>query len=112
VRRTRFQLSIIRIRTRSSTPFSILQYINKLETKLRVKFDFCNQINHLIDNYCVTRRREREKMALRSVVSRSELCRLMESSWRSSASGIRYFSDGKGRVLGEEERAQETVYIQ
>ncbi|KAL7107943.1 hypothetical protein ABFS82_06G084400 [Erythranthe guttata] len=51
-------------------------------------------------------------MALRSVVSRSELCRLMESSWRSSASGIRYFSDGKGRVLGEEERAQETVYIQ
>ncbi|KAL7147089.1 hypothetical protein ABFS83_06G084700 [Erythranthe nasuta] len=51
-------------------------------------------------------------MALRSVVSRSEMCRLMESSWRSSASGIRYFSDGKGRVLGEEERAQETIYIQ
>ncbi|GFP88836.1 hypothetical protein PHJA_001027300 [Phtheirospermum japonicum] len=51
-------------------------------------------------------------MAMRSVVSRSELCRLMEGSWRSSASSLRYFSDGKGRVLGEEERAQETVYIQ
>ncbi|KAF3320738.1 Mitochondrial ATPase inhibitor, IATP [Carex littledalei] len=31
---------------------------------------------------------------------------------RSSARAPRYFSDGKGRVLSEEERAKETVYIQ
>ncbi|KAL1542276.1 hypothetical protein AAHA92_26396 [Salvia divinorum] len=48
-------------------------------------------------------------MALRSVVSCSRLCRLMESSGRSS---LRYFSESKGRVLSEEERAVETVYIQ
>ncbi|PIN14962.1 hypothetical protein CDL12_12406 [Handroanthus impetiginosus] len=51
-------------------------------------------------------------MAMRSVVSRNGLCRLMEGKWRSSASSLRYFSDGKDRVLGEEERAKETVYIQ
>ncbi|OIT22707.1 PREDICTED: uncharacterized protein At2g27730, mitochondrial-like [Nicotiana attenuata] len=54
-------------------------------------------------------------MAMKSVVSRCGLRRLMESSsvaQRSSISGLRYFSDGKGRVLGEEERAQETIYIQ
>ncbi|KAG6404515.1 hypothetical protein SASPL_136764 [Salvia splendens] len=48
-------------------------------------------------------------MALRSVVSCSRVCRLMESSGRSS---LRYFSESKGRVLSEEERAVETVYIQ
>lgn len=49
-------------------------------------------------------------MAMRSVVSRSGLCRLMEGgNWRSSGSGLRY--SGDGRVLNEEERAQETVYI-
>ncbi|KAJ1699691.1 hypothetical protein LUZ63_008203 [Rhynchospora breviuscula] len=31
---------------------------------------------------------------------------------RSSGTAPRYFSDGKGRVLSEEERAKETVYIQ
>ncbi|KAK6135974.1 hypothetical protein DH2020_010513 [Rehmannia glutinosa] len=51
-------------------------------------------------------------MAMRAFVSRSGLCRSMEGSWRSSASSLRCFSDGKGRVLGEEERAKETVYIQ
>ncbi|XP_009592762.1 uncharacterized protein LOC107769057 isoform X2 [Nicotiana tabacum] len=54
-------------------------------------------------------------MAMKSVVSRPGLRRLMETSsvaQRSSISGLRYFSDGKGRVLGEEERAQETIYIQ
>lgn len=54
-------------------------------------------------------------MAMKSVVSRTGLRRLMETSsaaQRSSISGLRYFSDGKGRVLGEEERAQETIYIQ
>ncbi|CAN0900609.1 Uncharacterized protein At2g27730, mitochondrial [Linum grandiflorum] len=29
-----------------------------------------------------------------------------------STDSTRYFSDGKGRVLSEEERAKETVYIQ
>ncbi|KAL0302359.1 UNVERIFIED_CONTAM: hypothetical protein Sangu_3104800 [Sesamum angustifolium] len=51
-------------------------------------------------------------MAMRSVVSRSGLCRLIEGNWRSSASSLRYFSDDKGRVLSEEERAKETMYIQ
>ncbi|KAI3458817.1 hypothetical protein Pfo_015480 [Paulownia fortunei] len=51
-------------------------------------------------------------MAMRSVVSRIGLCHLMEGNWRSSASSLRYFSDGKGRVLNEEERAKETVFIQ
>ncbi|CAL5404193.1 unnamed protein product [Camellia sinensis] len=50
-------------------------------------------------------------MAMRSVVSRTTLRRLMDSS-RRSASGLRYFSDGKGRILSEEERAAENVYIQ
>lgn len=50
-------------------------------------------------------------MAMRSVVSRGGLGRLMEINWRTSASGLRYLSDS-GRVLSEEERAKETVYIQ
>ncbi|XP_059309593.1 uncharacterized protein At2g27730, mitochondrial-like [Lycium ferocissimum] len=50
-------------------------------------------------------------MAMRSVVSSSGLRRLMEGGGRSSVSGLRYFSD-KGRILSEEERAKETVYIQ
>ncbi|KAL3838174.1 hypothetical protein ACJIZ3_022765 [Penstemon smallii] len=50
-------------------------------------------------------------MAMRSVVSRSGLFRMMDGNSRSYASGLRYFSDSKGRVLGEEELAQETVYI-
>lgn len=51
-------------------------------------------------------------MAMRSVVSSSGVRRLMEGGGRSSASGLRYFSDSKGRILSEEERAKETVYIQ
>nr|GMC65516.1 putative uncharacterized transmembrane protein DDB_G0293028 isoform X1 [Ipomoea batatas] len=31
---------------------------------------------------------------------------------RSSFSGLRYFSDSTGRILSEEERAKENVYIQ
>lgn len=46
---------------------------------------------------------------MRFVVSRSGL---MEANLRSSSYSLRYFSDGKGRVLSEEERAKETVYIQ
>ncbi|KAG8390804.1 hypothetical protein BUALT_Bualt01G0121700 [Buddleja alternifolia] len=49
-------------------------------------------------------------MSMRFVVLR--LSRLMEGKWRSSASSLRYFSDDKGRILSEEERAKETVYIQ
>ncbi|KZV57482.1 hypothetical protein F511_35207 [Dorcoceras hygrometricum] len=51
-------------------------------------------------------------MATRSVIGRSGIRGFMEGSRRSWALGPRYFSDGKGRVLSEEERAQETVYIQ
>ncbi|XP_009618927.1 uncharacterized protein [Nicotiana tomentosiformis] len=51
-------------------------------------------------------------MAMRSVVSSTGVRRLMDGSGRSSVSGLRYFTDGKGRVLSEEERAIETVYIQ
>lgn len=52
-------------------------------------------------------------MAMRSVVSFNGLRRLMEGAnvaHRSSVSGLRCFSDGK--ILGEEERAQENIYIQ
>lgn len=48
-------------------------------------------------------------MAMRSVLSRGRLFGLMEGNLRSSASSLRCMSDG--RILGEEERAQETVYI-
>ncbi|CDO99921.1 unnamed protein product [Coffea canephora] len=52
-------------------------------------------------------------MAMRSVVLRSGLGRLMEGTPRSSSiSAFRYFADDKGRVLSEEERAKENVYIQ
>ncbi|XP_073130940.1 uncharacterized protein [Henckelia pumila] len=51
-------------------------------------------------------------MAMRSVITRSGVRGLMEGSRGTWALGPRYFSDGKGRVLSEEERAQETVYIQ
>lgn len=54
-------------------------------------------------------------MALRSVVSLTGLRRLTDGSspvGRSSAMSLRCFSDGSGRVLSEEERAKETVYIQ
>ncbi|KAL9267518.1 hypothetical protein AKJ16_DCAP21508 [Drosera capensis] len=55
-------------------------------------------------------------MAMRSVISRSSsLVRSMEAGARRSAVLARYFSadGGKGgRVLGEEERAAENIYIQ
>ncbi|XP_057978860.1 uncharacterized protein At2g27730, mitochondrial isoform X2 [Malania oleifera] len=47
-------------------------------------------------------------MATRSVVCRASLSRFMDGTRGSS----RYFSDSKGRVLSEEERAAENVYIQ
>ena len=48
---------------------------------------------------------------MRSAVSRGGLYRLMEGNLRSSANSLRYFSDDKGRIFSEEERAKETVYI-
>ncbi|KAL7109131.1 hypothetical protein ACP275_06G155900 [Erythranthe tilingii] len=52
-------------------------------------------------------------MVMKSVVWRSGRCRFIEGNWRSPpASSFRYFSDDKGRILSEEERAIETVYIQ
>ncbi|XP_058088359.1 uncharacterized protein LOC131235234 [Magnolia sinica] len=48
-------------------------------------------------------------MAMRSAaIPRAFISRVMEASRRTS----RYFSDGTGRVLGEEEKAAENVYIQ
>ncbi|XP_051119927.1 uncharacterized protein At2g27730, mitochondrial [Andrographis paniculata] len=51
-------------------------------------------------------------MGMRSVVSRTRMYGLMEGKWLPSASSLRYLSDDKGRILSEEERAKETVYIQ
>ncbi|XP_011627301.1 uncharacterized protein LOC105421491 isoform X1 [Amborella trichopoda] len=47
-------------------------------------------------------------MACRSLISKLPHLRSMEGSSRVP----RYFSDGKGRLLSEEERAAEKVYIQ
>ncbi|XP_012065741.1 uncharacterized protein At2g27730, mitochondrial isoform X2 [Jatropha curcas] len=47
-------------------------------------------------------------MATRLAISRLGITRSMEST----RGATRYFSDGKGRVLSEEERAAENVYIQ
>ncbi|KAM3268466.1 hypothetical protein CQW23_13032 [Capsicum baccatum] len=46
-------------------------------------------------------------MAMRCVVSFNKLRRLMENG---NVAHLRNFSDGK--ILGEEERAQENIYIQ
>ncbi|KAL8543905.1 hypothetical protein ACS0TY_004453 [Phlomoides rotata] len=51
-------------------------------------------------------------MTGRSVVLHGGLRRLMEGNSRSAASSLRYFSESKGRILSEEERAKEIVYIQ
>ncbi|KAG6602251.1 uncharacterized protein LOC111461995 [Cucurbita moschata] len=49
-------------------------------------------------------------MAMRSVFGRSSLT---PSTVRTAGvGGFRFLSDGKGRVLSEEERAAENVYIQ
>lgn len=47
---------------------------------------------------------------MRCVVSRGVVCRLAEGNWQKSK--LCCFSDDRGRVLSEEERAKETVYIQ
>ncbi|XP_034929121.1 uncharacterized protein [Populus alba] len=49
-------------------------------------------------------------MAPRSALSRLSLITIR--SMESTRGATRYFSDGKGRVLSEEERAAENVYIQ
>ncbi|XAR64935.1 hypothetical protein NMG60_11008837 [Bertholletia excelsa] len=54
----------------------------------------------------------RQVMAMRSFVSRTSVGNFMEGKRGSAISGLRYFSEGKGRVLSEEERAAENVYIQ
>ncbi|KAJ0969724.1 hypothetical protein J5N97_022601 [Dioscorea zingiberensis] len=48
-------------------------------------------------------------MALRSAIARIPRSSAIGSTTRSSS---RCFSDGKGRVLSEEEKAAENVYIQ
>ncbi|GKV39742.1 hypothetical protein SLEP1_g47468 [Rubroshorea leprosula] len=45
-------------------------------------------------------------------VSRVVISRRRGSMMESTRGSTRYFSDGKGRVLSEEERAKETVFIQ
>ena len=47
-------------------------------------------------------------MAMRSALSRLSVVRSMEST----RGATRYFSSDKGRILSEEERAAENVYIQ
>ncbi|KAL5800496.1 hypothetical protein ACOSQ3_033576 [Xanthoceras sorbifolium] len=47
-------------------------------------------------------------MAMKSALSRLSVVRSMEST----RGATRYLSDGKGRILSEEERAAETIYIQ
>ncbi|KAF8403322.1 hypothetical protein HHK36_011424 [Tetracentron sinense] len=47
-------------------------------------------------------------MAMRFVAKRISLNRLMDGTRRTP----RYFSDDKGRILSEEERAAENIYIQ
>ncbi|KAL8528030.1 hypothetical protein ACS0TY_005735 [Phlomoides rotata] len=51
-------------------------------------------------------------MTSRLVILRGGLRRLMEGNSRSVASSLRYFSESKGCILSEEERAKETIYIQ
>ncbi|XVF82744.1 hypothetical protein PTKIN_Ptkin16aG0074100 [Pterospermum kingtungense] len=50
-------------------------------------------------------------MAMRSAVSRLSTA-MRYGSMESTRGSIRYLSDDKGRVLSEEERAKEAVYIQ
>ncbi|KAK1264157.1 hypothetical protein QJS04_geneDACA008518 [Acorus gramineus] len=49
-------------------------------------------------------------MAMRSLASRS--LPLRRSAMEGLRSSSRFFSDGKGGILSEEERAAENVYIQ
>ncbi|PON70299.1 F1F0-ATPase inhibitor protein [Parasponia andersonii] len=47
-------------------------------------------------------------MAMRSALRLTGLTRSMETT----RAATRYFSDGKGKILSEEERAAENIYIQ
>lgn len=51
---------------------------------------------------------QQNHMAMRSALCRFKVTRSMEST----RGATRYFSDGTGRILSEEERAAENVYIQ
>ncbi|RAL45557.1 hypothetical protein DM860_009421 [Cuscuta australis] len=61
--------------------------------------------------FCVIVSHSPLSMALQSAVCLRRLPECSSLAGRSSAAGIRCFSDG-GRVLSEEQRAKETVYIQ
>ncbi|XVF00026.1 hypothetical protein REPUB_Repub03eG0250800 [Reevesia pubescens] len=50
-------------------------------------------------------------MAMRSVVCRFTIAARYRSM-ESTRGAIRYLSDDRGKILSEEERAKETVYIQ
>ncbi|XVE68592.1 hypothetical protein DITRI_Ditri09bG0080700 [Diplodiscus trichospermus] len=50
-------------------------------------------------------------MAMRSSLNRFSIAARYQSM-ESSRGAIRYLSDDKGRILSEEERAKENVYIQ
>ncbi|KAB1225414.1 hypothetical protein CJ030_MR1G019296 [Morella rubra] len=50
-------------------------------------------------------------MAMRSALSRFSVSVSVTRSMESTRGATRYFSDGSGKVLGEEERAAENVYI-
>ncbi|KAG2672430.1 hypothetical protein I3760_13G040500 [Carya illinoinensis] len=51
-------------------------------------------------------------MAVRSALSRIRFSLTVTRSMESSRGATRYFGEGKGRILSEEERAAENVYIQ
>jgi hypothetical protein len=50
-------------------------------------------------------------MAMRNALT-SLPARLRDPSSAAATGGLRLLSDGKGRVLSEEERAKESVYVQ
>ncbi|XP_018813700.1 uncharacterized protein At2g27730, mitochondrial-like [Juglans regia] len=51
-------------------------------------------------------------MAMRSTLNRIRFSLTVTRSMESSRGATRYFGEGKGRILSEEERAAENVYIQ
>ncbi|XP_040991605.1 uncharacterized protein At2g27730, mitochondrial isoform X2 [Juglans microcarpa x Juglans regia] len=51
-------------------------------------------------------------MAMRSALNRIRFSLTVTRSMESSRGATRYFGEGKGRILSEEERAAENVYIQ
>ncbi|CAO2190288.1 unnamed protein product, partial [Urochloa humidicola] len=58
------------------------------------------------------RSRREHEMAMRSALTSLPACLRVPSAAAAAAGGRRPLSDGKGRVLSEEERAKEGVYIQ